>query len=267
MISNTEQREAVLERLDPDYNRPMSQSNCRRLPVLVSVAVIGASLAQAQPAPRALTAADYARAEKFMGYSTNPLVYHAVRPVWSSSDLLWYRDTGVDGSRFVVFDAAKLSKEPAFDHVRLAAALSAAAGKTYEANKLPFNTIELSADGASVSFGVAGKRYQCDRRGNKCAVDSQAGAGGGRFRADSQSPDKKKTAFIREYNLWVRDIASGKETQLTTDGVKDNSYALDNAGWTRATGRCCCGRRIRRRLLRSSRISVRSARCTWWRRK
>jgi dipeptidyl-peptidase 4 len=29
----------------------------------------------------------------------------------------------------------------------------------------------------------------------------------------------------------VRDIATGKETQVTTDGVKDNSYALDNAGW------------------------------------
>ena len=41
-------------------------------------------------------------------------------------------------------------------------------------------------------------------------------------------------AFIREYNLWVRDVASGKETQLTTDGVKDFSYALDNAGWEKS---------------------------------
>jgi len=29
----------------------------------------------------------------------------------------------------------------------------------------------------------------------------------------------------------VRDVATGKETQLTTDGVKDFGYATDNAGW------------------------------------
>ena len=46
------------------------------------------------------------------------------------------------------------------------------------------------------------------------------------------SPDGKKAAFIRDWNLWMRDIASGKETQLTTDGVENFGYATDNAGWT-----------------------------------
>ena len=46
------------------------------------------------------------------------------------------------------------------------------------------------------------------------------------------SPDGKRTAFIKDYNLWVRDTAGGQETQLTTDGVKDFGYATDNAGWT-----------------------------------
>ena len=46
------------------------------------------------------------------------------------------------------------------------------------------------------------------------------------------SPDKKKQAFLRDWNLYVRDIATGDETQLTTDGVKDYGYATDNAGWT-----------------------------------
>ena len=41
----------------------------------------------------------------------------------------------------------------------------------------------------------------------------------------------RKAAFIRDWNLWVRDAASGKETQLTTDGSKDYGYATDNAGW------------------------------------
>ena len=32
----------------------------------------------------------------------------------------------------------------------------------------------------------------------------------------------------------MRDVATGRETQLTTDGVKDFGYATDNAGWTRS---------------------------------
>ena len=60
-------------------------------------------------------------------------------------------------------------------------------------------------------------------------------ATGGRRRGGgllSISPDGKKSAFIKDWNLWVGDIATKKETQLTTDGIKDYGYATDNAGWT-----------------------------------
>ena len=45
------------------------------------------------------------------------------------------------------------------------------------------------------------------------------------------SPDGKKSVFIRHWNLWMKNIATGKETQLTKDGIKDFGYATDNAGW------------------------------------
>jgi dipeptidyl aminopeptidase/acylaminoacyl peptidase len=45
------------------------------------------------------------------------------------------------------------------------------------------------------------------------------------------SPDGKYAAFIRDWNLWIRDISSGDETALTTDGVENFGYATDNAGW------------------------------------
>lgn len=57
--------------------------------------------------------------------------------------------------------------------------------------------------------------------------------GGRRFggRNEVLSPDGKKAILIKDYNLYVKDIASGKLTQLTTDGIKDYGYATDNAGW------------------------------------
>ena len=48
----------------------------------------------------------------------------------------------------------------------------------------------------------------------------------------SISPDGKKVVFIKDYNLWMREIPGGKETQLTFDGIKDFGYATNNAGWT-----------------------------------
>src|SRR4029453_14799920 len=44
-----------------------------------------------------------------------------------------------------------------------------------------------------------------------------------------------RAAFIRDFNLWVRDMTKGKDTQLTEDGVKDLGYATDNAGWTKSS--------------------------------
>ena len=38
-------------------------------------------------------------------------------------------------------------------------------------------------------------------------------------------------SFDTEGNLWVTDIATGAETQLTKDGVVDFGYATNNAGW------------------------------------
>jgi dipeptidyl-peptidase-4 len=68
------------------------------------------------------------------------------------------------------------------------------------------------------------------------AAGGVASTGGGRRRGgggnESLSPDGKRSAFIKDWNLWIRDIETKKETQLTTDGVKDYGYATDNAGWT-----------------------------------
>jgi hypothetical protein len=45
------------------------------------------------------------------------------------------------------------------------------------------------------------------------------------------SPDGKYAAFIRNWNLWIKEVASGKEIALTADGVENFGYATDNAGW------------------------------------
>ena len=216
---------------------------------LIATAIILSVPARAQQ--RALTADDYARAEKFMGYNTTPLVLRsAVRPNWLPDERFTYRITTTEGSEFILVDPAKGTREPAFDHAKLAAALSAAASASYDAHHLPFMDFEFSADGHSISFAVpGGARYKCDLPTTQCAVDASAGAQGGGRRGggaggrggrgagggrgnQSISPDGKLAAYIQDYNLYVRPLAGGDPVQLTTDGVKDFGYATDNAGWT-----------------------------------
>jgi dipeptidyl aminopeptidase/acylaminoacyl peptidase len=224
----------------------VSNRQLKWLSIVLGILAMGAPCVaqqRSEGAPGIVTAADYARAEKFMGYNTRPLVFGAgVRATWLPDERFWYRKTTAEGIEFLMVDPARGTRAPAFDHSRLAAALSAAAGASYDAHHLPFTAFDLSADQQTISFGLKGRRWNCDLQSFRCASESTAEAGaqrrGGRGggRSDVQSPDKSRAAFIRDFNLWVRDLKTGKETQLTTDGVKDFGYATDNAGWIKSDG-------------------------------
>ena len=127
--------------------------------------------------PRPITAADYARAERFLGPTVNPLVIGgSVTANWLPDDRFWYRNQVDDGYEFILVTPATKTRRPAFDHAKLAAALSAAAKGTFTAHQLPFTSIDLSPDALNVSFDHNGRRWTCDVQGAACA-DSGAALG------------------------------------------------------------------------------------------
>jgi len=135
-----------------------------------------------------ITAEDYARAEKMLGYNTAPLIDRAgVRPTFLPVGRFWYRILTPTGSEYVLINPTTGERKTAADQKTLLAGIAAAPE-------------------------AAGK------------PDRDAVA----------SPDGKKAAYIKDWNLWMRDLTTGKETQLTIDGVKDFGYATDNAGWTKS---------------------------------
>src|SRR5439155_20874317 len=139
------------------------------------------------------------------------------------------------------------------DDPRFSAAVATALGASADVVRLPSTQNDLSADGRMIAVSVGGKTVSCDIETTRCgaAVDDReranAGGRGGRGgrpggggrggreggRApETLSPDGSRAVFIRDWNLWMRDVATGKETQLTRDGVTDFGYATDNAGWS-----------------------------------
>ena len=179
---------------------------------------------------RQLTTQDYARAARFMPYNTRPLVDHAVyRAHWLNGRRFWYIDHDSTGDHYRVMDAATRKVTRAFDQIKLAAALSVVTGKAVMASKLSISAIRILPD-ERYDITRKGKHFRCDlRRAPRCVNEAALVKTG--KEPGILSPNRKLEAFIRDWNLWVRNVATGKETQLTFDGVKNFGYATHNAGW------------------------------------
>src|SRR2546427_7465001 len=92
--------------------------------VLLCNVLPSAALTQAR---RALTAEDYARAERALGPATGRLVSGIPgRPFWLSDGRGSYRVSTATGWQFVLVDPRRRTRTAAFDHARLAQAVSAA---------------------------------------------------------------------------------------------------------------------------------------------
>ncbi|HMD33590.1 MAG TPA: DPP IV N-terminal domain-containing protein, partial [Vicinamibacterales bacterium] len=162
----------------------------------------------AAQSPRAsVTAADYARAERFLAPAvTNLVVGGSVAPTWLADDRFWYRSALANGrAETILVDPIRKTRT----------VCTATAG---------------AVDGCPSVDAAAAPQAGRGRQGG------QGGRGNTPTSSDGKtlalSPDRSKGAFVRDWNLWVRDVATGREHALTADGSKYFGYATDNAGWS-----------------------------------
>ncbi|QNE41117.1 prolyl oligopeptidase family serine peptidase [Hymenobacter sp. NBH84] len=81
----------------------------RFLPLALAACLVSITT-QAQQQPT-VTAQDYAHAEQFMSYNTQPLVDHAMgEPNWLDNDRFWYRTLTAQGSEYVLVDPARKTR-------------------------------------------------------------------------------------------------------------------------------------------------------------
>ncbi|MDQ3013920.1 MAG: S9 family peptidase, partial [Acidobacteriota bacterium] len=186
------------------------------------------------------TLADYERAnglrEKYVGLATNL----PERANWiGQTSRFWYRKAVKGGNEFVLMDAETLAKKPAFDHERLAAALSAAASEKYTALKLPFVQINFVDNEKAIEFSIQDARgetrWRCELADYTVkrlppdgpGVFGQRGAGGiplnrgipgPRYNSTQTeakaSPDGKWEAWVNNFNVWVR--PKGKPSSISS---------------------------------------------------
>ncbi|HEY6336960.1 MAG TPA: DPP IV N-terminal domain-containing protein [Candidatus Sulfotelmatobacter sp.] len=166
---------------------------------------------------------DYQRAERFLPGNVRHLVYVAdVAPHWiEKANRFWYRKVGLKATEFVLVDAEQNTSGPAFDHARLAEALSHAAKQEYSATALPFSEIEFVDGGKAIRFSVDNSQWTC----SLATYDCQKEQAHPESPNEVLSPNKRWAAYVHEYNLYLRDVSTGTILQLTRDGAASWDYA------------------------------------------
>lgn len=141
-------------------------------------------------------------------------------PHWiGDSDSFWYIRQSKFGQTYRLVDAKTGSNAAAFDHDALSKALADASGQDVSADNLCLVDIEFSQEHDQISFSCFGKRWIYKSNTTRCeeiAVYPQSW---------KVSPDGKNALFTRDYNLWIKNLASGEEKALSQDGKRFFVYA------------------------------------------
>jgi dipeptidyl aminopeptidase/acylaminoacyl peptidase len=175
-----------------------------------------------------------------------------VTPHWFGNGAkFWYRnELRAEREEFVVVDAERGVRGPAFDHARLAEALSKSTGASYSGDKLPFNAIEFVDEGKALRFKVGDDfwkcvfdRYECSksepesaekkrlegavtpRRPSRQTPSDDEGENDSPDRSQDRSPDGRWIAFVKTHNVFIKPRSGdGSEVQLSEDGREGLGY-------------------------------------------
>ncbi|MDR3692316.1 MAG: prolyl oligopeptidase family serine peptidase [Fimbriimonas sp.] len=181
------------------------------------------------PAPDELRQS-YERADELQTLFRNKAYKLRITPHWfDKGRRFWYRnDLKEGGKEFIVVDAAAGKRLMAFDHGKLAEALSHAASKSYLPSKLPFSAIEFSENLKSVTFDVDLVHWKCDLKTYSC---TQIGTSSGPAAKPDGEPSAEMldapTADQLEASLYDPDAASTQRRERDADmGSPDGKFTV-----------------------------------------
>lgn len=183
------------------------------------------------------TVEDYNRAYSLrQKYSARKVLYSDVVPHWiNKSDAFWYIRNTEKGKEYVKVDASDSKRIPLFNHEKLSAALSELSGKEVEPYALSLNSVLFNERQDTLRFIFDGKHWAYSLKKNRLISEGNVKPAAPQphwMVVDDEkngspvtSPDGKYVAFIKNDNVYVREISTGKEKQLSIDGTLSNYYS------------------------------------------
>ncbi|HEY4788707.1 MAG TPA: DPP IV N-terminal domain-containing protein, partial [Bacteroidales bacterium] len=184
-----------------------------------------------------VTMADYNRADSTEKW--RDLVYHGnITANWiDKTSYFWYHVKTRKGNEYVLVNAKKPQKKDAFDQTKLCEKLKVITKKDYTPYFLQIRDISFSANLRELSFSLEGIKYNYDLVHDKLRREGPVPeATPERYWGETEdewkgkpvmSADSLWAAYIRDYNLFIRDRKTLKEYQLSFDGSEGDFYSSD----------------------------------------
>ncbi|MCH7411176.1 S9 family peptidase [Belliella sp. DSM 111904] len=183
------------------------------------------------------TLADYKRAAEFKE-NIKDKVYHSPTQIqWHKKDILTYAVQTANGKLYMKYRVKDAAKESLFDTDQLAKALSEKLDKEVDPKTLYISALDLKEDVLTFRH----EQIIWEMEGNTGAlkkvkeVDNSSQYWGTRDNESVKrvilSPDKKQEAFIQDQNVFLKDVATGKQQQLTHDG-RPGEYYSSSIQWS-----------------------------------
>lgn len=185
------------------------------------------------------TEKDYERATSLDKTLSGKVFHSDIMPAWiGSTHMFLYENLTPQTREYIIVDADSKTRRQAFDTRKLAEGMLKATGDTVKAENLQIRNIKLSDDLKTMTFEYAGNTFNCDlkkyiiTKGEAARRPFQRETGRWPWGFPNElegrpvtSPDKKLTAFIRDFNVWIRNESDKKEYQLSYDGGIGKYYS------------------------------------------
>lgn len=147
-------------------------------------------------------------------------------PTWiyDTNYFWWVKKTEV-GKKYILTNASSGEHVRLFDHETFASKFSGMVKEEIDPGNLPIRLDIVSADLSSFTFHAfkKGWRYALESSSFIELESSET--------QRARSPDLRYEIFLRQSNLWLRELESNSDSPLTTDGLHNYDYGAVGSSW------------------------------------
>ncbi|MFI1773483.1 DPP IV N-terminal domain-containing protein [Thalassobellus citreus] len=156
---------------------------------------------------------------------------------WIKNHLLWYVNNSEKGTDYFLVDAKQKTQKLFFNHQKFAEVLSKETETNVDSNDININNIHFDSELNSLKFNYKNLLISCNLNNYILKVldsinleEKKDWGYWGNFFDETKnppvvSPDSKTTAFIKNFNLYIKDNETKEESQLSYDGSQGFYYS------------------------------------------
>jgi dipeptidyl aminopeptidase/acylaminoacyl peptidase len=184
-----------------------------------------------------VTSEDYRRADSLNSMIAGKVYNGPVNPIWiGKTNIFFYQNNGPHGKKYYLLNCTRATKKEAINQERFAISFEKLTGRKMIPGKLPLKKILFSDQMRSFAFEYDNYNWICNLKDykiikrDKVTENSRQRGWEWGYRDELGnspvlSPDKKWTAYIKNFNVYVRNNTDNKEYQLSKDGGLGKYYS------------------------------------------